>query len=38
MSDVVTLADVQQAANRLQGVIRDLTLVQPRWLEELVGG
>ena len=38
MSDVVTLADVEAAADRLRGVIRDLTLVQPRWLEEIVGG
>lgn len=35
---VVTLADIEAAAERLTGVIRDLPLVQPRWLEEIVGG
>lgn len=35
---VVTLADIEAAAERLNGVIRDLPLVQPRWLEEIVGG
>ena len=35
---VVTLADIEAAAERLTGVIRDLPLVQPRWLAEIVGG
>lgn len=35
---VVTLADIEDAAVRLADVIRDLPLVQPRWLEEIVGG
>ena len=34
----VTIADIDAAATRLNGVIRDLPLVRPRWLEEIVGG
>lgn len=35
---VVTLADIEAAAERLRDVVRDLPLVEPRWLEEIVGG
>ncbi|MDA3022697.1 MAG: threonine ammonia-lyase [Actinomycetota bacterium] len=40
MTDVMrpTLADVEQAAVRLEGVIRDLPLAGARWLADLVGG
>ena len=40
MTDVMrpTLADVEQAAARLEGVIRDLPLAGARWLADLVGG
>ncbi len=34
----VTLADVEAAADRLDGVIRDLPLAGAQWLERLVGG
>lgn len=33
-----TLADVEEAAARLHGVIRELPLAGARWLEDLVGG
>ncbi len=38
MSSTVTLADVEAAADRLDGVIRDLPLASARWLEEILGG
>lgn len=38
MADDVTLADIEAAATRLRGVIRDLPLAQARWLDDLVGG
>ena len=34
----VTLADIEAAAERLRGVIRDLPLHSARWLSDLVGG
>ena len=34
----VTLADIEAAAQRLEGVIRDLPLASPRWLDDVVGG
>lgn len=34
----VTLADIEAAAQRLDGVVRDLPLASARWLEEIVGG
>ncbi len=34
----VTTADIEAAAQRLSGIVRDLPLVEPRWLEEIVGG
>ena len=37
-SDLPKYADIEQAAVRLQGVIRDLPLAGARWLEDLVGG
>ncbi|CAB4680552.1 unannotated protein [freshwater metagenome] len=36
--DLPKFADIEQAAVRLQGVIRDLPLAGARWLEDLVGG
>lgn len=38
MTQPVTLADIKGAAQRLDGVIRDLPLATARWLEEIVGG
>jgi threonine dehydratase len=38
MGHDVTVDAITAAADRLKGVIRDLPLVQPRWLEEIVGG
>lgn len=38
MTQPVTLADIEGAAQRLDGVIRDLPLATSRWLEEIVGG
>ena len=38
MTDAVTLADVEAAAQRLDGVIRELPLAGAQWLERLVGG
>jgi threonine dehydratase len=38
MAADVTLADIEAAASRLRGVIRDLPLAQARWLDDLVGG
>ena len=35
---VATLDDIERAAERLEGVIRDLPLAGARWLEDLVGG
>ncbi len=35
---VVTRSDIEAAAERLQGVIRDLPLVSARWLDESVPG
>lgn len=37
MADV-SLSDIESAAQRLDGVIRDLPLQGARWLEEVVGG
>ena len=37
-SELPQFADIEQAAVRLQGVIRDLPLAGARWLEVLVGG
>lgn len=34
----VTLADIEAAAARLRGVVRDLPLHSARWLSDLVGG
>jgi len=34
----VTLADIESAAARLQGVVRDLPVHSARWLSDLVGG
>jgi len=38
MTSSVPLADIEAAARRLDGVIRDLPLASARWLEEIVGG
>jgi threonine dehydratase len=38
VTDAVHLADVEAAAERLDGVVRDLPLAGAQWLERLVGG
>ena len=38
MPETVTLADIEAAAARLDGVVRDLPLAGAQWLEKLVGG
>ena len=38
MADDVTLADVEAAADRLNGIVRELPVAGARWLSDAVGG
>ena len=38
MSETVTLADIEAAAGRLEGVVRRLPVHSARWLSDRVGG
>ena len=38
MTDRLTLADIEAAATRLDGVVRNLPVHSARWLSDRVGG